>query len=359
MPVPGFIPCINGIPVLPSQSTVRVPGGNVILDRPPQANGTYVPGSTVSMELQTDDPTSQTNWSGVISQQITEASVVMTGERFVFANIVPPAVAVPTTVPTPIGGSGPSPTPPPGTTPTPTPTSAPSSPGSQVLYGVNSIDDGLSIINTVTGAVSFVGALHADPNKYVTPIALAVRPSDGTIFVWNNSDTGVGTGVLLTVDRCTGLATEVNPSTPPQGGMNALAFAPGGTLYGGLLSSVDTTTGTATSIGSPALPVGAASFNASGTLYGVELTIPSKSARLLTIDTATVSATLIATLSQSIGTVGDIVHDESGALIGSGSGGSMGNILFDINPNDGTVTNTRSLSGNAPQGLGFAPACGN
>ena len=148
-PVPGFILYVNGLPVLAGQIVVRVPGGNVTLHQPAQSNGTYVPGANVSMEVQPDIPGSAVSWQGVSSQDGTRATVLMRGERFVVANIVPSsatptpapvtaATAIPTPTPTLIPTPGPSPTPthtptplppgvtpPPTNTPTPTPTPTP------------------------------------------------------------------------------------------------------------------------------------------------------------------------------------------------------------------------------------------
>ena len=98
-------------------------------------------------------------------------------------------------------------------------------PQSDTLYGVNAADDGLSTIDPVSGDITFIGLLNPDPNLLTTPIAMAMRPSDGKIFVWNNSN-GIGqyferTGVLLTVDPCSGLATEVDLTTPNQGALGA------------------------------------------------------------------------------------------------------------------------------------------
>src|SRR5258706_462654 len=50
-----------------------------------------------------------------------------------------------------------------------------------VLYGVNSADDGLSRIDPTTGQVTFIGRLDPDTTKMTTPIAMAVRPSDSKI----------------------------------------------------------------------------------------------------------------------------------------------------------------------------------
>ena len=239
------------------------------------------------------------------------------------------------------------------------PSSVLAAPG-DVLYGVNSGDDGLSRIDPNTGQVTFVGRLDPDPTKFVTPVAMAVKPSDKKIYVWNNSDgdtTVIPTGVLLTVNVCTGRGTPVDSGTGPQGQLGALAFAPDGTLYGmdSELYRIDTSTGVKTLIGTTlGMRIGGADFDpVSGVLYGVELSAFTLQ-RLVTIDTTTGTATTVATLSD-VGVIGSIAFAPGGALIGS----SLNNILFDIDKTTGAVSNQRSLSGgSAPQGMGFAPACG-
>ena len=225
------------------------------------------------------------------------------------------------------------------------------------LYGVNSGDDGLSRIDSVTGEVTFIGPLDPNPNRFVTPVAMAIRPSDSTIFVWNNSDGEHGeipTGVLLTVDPATGLATEVDPSTSNQGSLGALAFGPNETLYGVqyALYEVNTTTGEKTSIGSlgSGLRVLGADFSAGGILYGITF-----SKKLVKIDTGTGTAYDIVDLSEDIGTPGSIAFDpETGTLVGSGFSGAEVNILFDIDISSGEVSNIRHVSGSStPQGMGF------
>lgn len=230
------------------------------------------------------------------------------------------------------------------------------------LYGVNSIDNGLSIIDPDSGQVTFIGPLDTDPDTFTTPIAMAVRPTDGKIFVWNNSDPA---GVLLTVDPCTGLATKVNPLAPDQGTQHALAFASDGKLFGvssTLLYEIDTISGVKSFIGN--LNVGSrtaafgADFDANGVLYAITFDYDNPSAfkKLITIDTSTGQGSIVGQLNVDIGTPGSIVFDATGKLIGSGSDGPEGQILFDINPADGTVSNIRTLSGGTtPQGMGFAP----
>jgi len=241
--------------------------------------------------------------------------------------------------------------------------SMPIGPQPAVLYGVNSSDDGLSIINPTSGEVTFIGPLDPDPNKLVTPVAMAVRPADGKIFVWNNSDKDaygntVQTGVLLTVDPSTGLASKVNPYAPNQGVTGALAFSPDGRLYGFSytidvsenLYEINLTTGEKELVGSIGdFDIFGADFNANGVLYG--LTIDQK---LVTINTNTCATTLVGQLSENIGTPGSIVFDPTGTLIGSAFSGPSGDILFDIDPANGAVTNIRTISvGTVPQGMGF------
>jgi hypothetical protein len=239
---------------------------------------------------------------------------------------------------------------------------APPSP-SGVLYGVNSGDDGLSTMDPATGAETFIGRLGGENLAlFTTPVAMAVRPSDGTVFVWNNSGdgatAGAATGDLLAVDTCTAAAAQVN--TEASGvGLQALAFA-NGTLYGAdnQLFSISASTGVPTLIGAIGLRVGGMDADARGTLYGVELTISSQQ-RLVRIDPATGAATVVAALSQDIGRIGSIVFDAAtGIFLGTGFGGPSGDILFDLDQASGTVSNVRSVTGGtAPQGLGFTAAC--
>lgn len=245
-----------------------------------------------------------------------------------------------------------------------------------VLYGVNAADDGLSIINPETGEVTFIGLLDPDPYKYATPVAMAVHPSTGEIYVWNNSnilDDNVipveteTTGVLLIVNRCTGLATPVDPEALGQGVLQALAFAPDGTLYGlgeplgqYALYTIDLTTGIKTKVADlgPAVEIYAADFSPGGVLYGVEALFEGTE-RLFTIDTTNGEMTLVAYLSEDIGMIGSIVFDEEGNLIGSAFDyPDLGNILFDIDPSTGNVSDIRQLTGGfAPQGMGFSSPC--
>jgi len=226
-----------------------------------------------------------------------------------------------------------------------------------LLYGVNSSTDGLSVYDSRTGAGSFIGPLDPTTNRYTTPIAMTLRQTDSKLFVWSNSG-DAGNGVLLTVDPSTGLGTSV--STTPQGQLSALAFSPGGALYGvdDALYAVDPSTGVKTSIGSLGLGlrVAGADFGCDGVLYGVELSLGPE--RLVSIDLTTGAATVLGTLSQDIGIIGSIAFmPVTGTLVGSAFG-ALGDILFDLSLT-GAVTNVRPITatGGAPQGMASNRIC--
>lgn len=228
-----------------------------------------------------------------------------------------------------------------------------------VLFGVNAADDGLSEIVPGTGSVTFIGELDQDPDNFTTPVAMAVH-SDGTLYAWNNSDATGPTGELLTVDPCTGGATNVDPQTPGQGELQSLAMTPSDSLFGvrSDLYFIDQSTGERFQIGQLglSLTVAGAVIDGTGTLYGLELNGDPNAGggRLITIDRGTGAGNVVATLSQDVGTVGSIVFHPDGTLIGSGFDGPDGDILFDVDPATGNVTNVRQMS-EAPQGMGFAP----
>jgi hypothetical protein len=230
-------------------------------------------------------------------------------------------------------------------------------PDARLLYGVNSSTDALSIYDSRTGAGRIVGPLDPNGDSFDTPVAMAIRQNDFALFVWNNSLTGS----LLTVDPATGHATAISTA---QGTLLSIAFDATGALYGvsSALYSIDPSAGVRTvigSLGSGFREVGAADFDCSGVLLGVELN-GSGPERLLSINTGTGAATAIATLSQDIGVIGSMAFDPAGTLVGSGFGGSQGDILFDLDPATGTVSNVRPIpreAGGAPQGMAFRRAC--
>lgn len=257
------------------------------------------------------------------------------------------------------------------------------------LYGVNAADDSLSVLSPVTGEITRVGPLDSaytpvggSGGRFTTPVAMAVRPSDGALYVWNNSGNPVGTNPALTiVDRCSGEATVVAASgTPRQRVLQALATAPDGRLFGfGMhysstgsfyaLHEIDTATGVSTVVGrvdsNPPEASGrgyrvfGADVDASGTLYGI---VPKPSPlspgqqTLITVNTATGAAQVVGPLSQDVGTPGSIAFTADGRLFGTAFGPAMGNVLFEVDPVTAEVSNIRTSSGFPPQGMGFAPA---
>jgi len=236
------------------------------------------------------------------------------------------------------------------------------------LYAVDAHVDGLYVLNATTGQVTFsFGPLGgSNPGLFTTPVAMGVRPSDGGLFVWNNSPTGG----LVRVDKCSGLGTAV--STSDQGDLGALAFAPNGELLGlsGALYAINPSSGVKTLLGGfgiAGLNIAAADINAGGALYGVELSLTTE--RLVTIDTSIGTATVVGTLNQAgvavdVGTIGSIVFNGT-TLIGTAFSSPIstpagGAILFDIDPATAAISNVRTITGPGtfvPQGLGFAPGC--
>lgn len=119
-----------------------------------------------------------------------------------------------------------------------------------VLFGIRAggdagtVDqpDDLVIIDVATGGVTLVG------NTGQTGLQSLAFASNGTLYGWD-----IRKG-LATVDTSTGSATLVNPSNPLANGIDiqSLVFASDGTLYGARekLYKINTTNGTTTLVGS-------------------------------------------------------------------------------------------------------------
>jgi len=228
----------------------------------------------------------------------------------------------------------------------------------QLLYGVNAPTNFLFILNAANGSVKPIGPLGPD---FSNTIAMAIRPSDGEIFVWTNGTPGSGLG---TVDPATGAATRLGPDGPQMG---ALAFTPDGTLYGhgdpypDQLYQIDDETGAATPIGGRGRLAGM-DADASGTLFGISLdfTYP----KLVTIDRTDGTVTTVGTVNLDFSPLlvpGSIVFDAAGNLIGSAFSFNITHppFLFDIDPTNGNVSNVREpLKVLAPQGMGLVPPIG-
>jgi hypothetical protein len=226
----------------------------------------------------------------------------------------------------------------------------------QLLYGVNAPTNFLFIINAANGSIKPIGPLGPD---FSNTVAMAIRPSDGKIFVWTNGPPGeMGLG---TVDPKMGAGTRLGPDGPQMG---ALAFTPDGTLYGhgdpypDQLYQIDDATGVATPIGGRGRLAGM-DADASGTLFGISL--DAWFPKLVTIDRTDGTRTKVGTvnLDFSPGLVpGSIVFDAAGNLIGSAFSFNITHpsFLFDIDPTNGNVSNVREpLKVLAPQGMGLVP----
>jgi hypothetical protein len=123
-----------------------------------------------------------------------------------------------------------------------------------VLYAINSGDgpsqtgspDLLYTIDQLTGAATFIGSVG-----YEGVQALDFAP-DGTLYGWDLRSAG-----LFTIDPLTGAATDVNPAIGDFGDMQAIAFARNGRLYGATngpqssLVEINRLTGAVTVVGGP------------------------------------------------------------------------------------------------------------
>ena len=224
-----------------------------------------------------------------------------------------------------------------------------------VVYAVDSSTDSLYTVNLSTGNTSIIGSLHPDADRYMTPVAMAIRPGDGTIFINNNSpesDDG-----LSTVDAVTGLATFIGGGSYIDG---ALAFDAKNNLYAAdansALAIINQTDGSSTPLGGPPLPrLFGLDYNvADGFLYGITGSVPAL--ELLKIDPAT--GNLVATVGLnsiqplSGSTAGTLMFDWLGMLWGTTNGDTKN--LFQINPITGTVIHYRDVTtGFVPQGMGY------
>ncbi|MEQ9096001.1 MAG: GC-type dockerin domain-anchored protein [Phycisphaerales bacterium] len=216
------------------------------------------------------------------------------------------------------------------------------------VYACDSGSDELYILDTDTGSVvSVIGPITIGGAAATTPVAMAVRPADGLIFINNNSPAAING--LCRVDPATGTGVYVGAPSIDQ----SLAWGAGRlwSLDGsGRLATIDPATGAMTSLGGPALPrLFGLDFNrADGFLYGIHTSGPGAVPDLLRISTSTGTATTIP-LSMPISAVPQsLLFDSSGTLIGSNNAGQ----LFDIDPATGAVTNVRAAD-RSPQGMGL------
>lgn len=226
-----------------------------------------------------------------------------------------------------------------------------------MLWATGSNTDGLSMINSDTGEHRFLGRFDPDPSRFTVPIELSTRPSDGAIFIVNNSfDTRPDQGLAI-VDPVTALATHLF-----RGPFGVIAFDTNDVLYThmigsrttdtGPIATVNLETGTITSLGGPSLPrlTGLAFNPVDNLLYGATQFSFSTGQSLLTIDPHT-GQVLASVAVHSAGGSGidDLVFDSSGNAIVCASGA-----IRDFDITTGKASNYRAFSPTALfQGVGL------
>lgn len=231
-----------------------------------------------------------------------------------------------------------------------------------LYYAVNSSHDALYTIDVATCEINIIGPLHPDPKRYMTPIHMAVRPSDGRIFVINNSPSSPAPGDagLSVVDPTTGRATRIGGAFWEY---QALACDLNGTLYSrltsnGRLATVNPSTGSATQLGTEKLPfLYGLDFNAAdGFLYGLAYDPGvTTGVELWKIDPGTGDGVSKVSVkrdgSYQVGTPQTLVFASDGTLYGTSlyDHGS----IFQIDPATGAASDFRPVPDwFVPQGMG-------
>lgn len=208
-----------------------------------------------------------------------------------------------------------------------------------LLWGTSSSTDGLSLIDSETGEHSFLGRFSPDTTKFTVPLELSTRPSDGAIFIVNNTVTAQ----LAIVDPATALAT-----TLYSGSFGAIAFDRNDVLYAhmigpsttatGPMATMNLQTGAFTSLGGPALPrlTGLAFNPLDNLLYGATLyNLSTGEQNLLKIDPLTGQILASVSVSGAGGSgIDDLVFDSGGNAIVSASAG-----IGALNITTGVVSN--------------------
>ncbi len=242
-------------------------------------------------------------------------------------------------------------------------------PNLTVLYGVDADYKSLYTLDTRLGVHRLVGTPGA--GRLDAPDAMAIRPADGEVFVYNNGgDVGFRRQWgLVRLDRCTGFATRVGPQALPRTAMGAMAFARDGSLYAfgqsGIddmgfhsLYRLDPDNGDFTAIGEVAqsarYSVAAADFHPDGDLYAIGAPEEGGLQLLIVIDIDTGTPSIVGEISPEIGAVSSIAFKPSGKLLGIGANTHGGKILFEIDIASAAISAIRR-STVAAHGMGFAP----
>ena len=124
-PEPRYTLSINGFAIGSGQNSLAVGNGTILLSQSPDADGTYVRNTELTLLADTGGLGAQIFWSGVQSGNGNQATVRMAGTRSI---IIPSRQPTPTPTPLPsleVPGSLPTATPAPTPTPAPTATLAP------------------------------------------------------------------------------------------------------------------------------------------------------------------------------------------------------------------------------------------
>ena len=162
-PEPRYTLSINGFVIGPGQGTMAVGNGTIVLSQPPDADGTYLRETVLTLRADTGGRGAQVYWTGVDSESGDLATIEMVRIRNISVFIVPsrqptptptplPQLILPgTVIPTPTPVPTPTPTLAPGVTPTitptPTPVPGPSTAGRIAFYSSQDGDDEIYVLN--------------------------------------------------------------------------------------------------------------------------------------------------------------------------------------------------------------------
>lgn len=238
-------------------------------------------------------------------------------------------------------------------------------PAGAEIYGVNVFTGALFTINPENGRLDLIGPLSPDTDTFSAPTAMAVRESDDAIFVWNNADGNTITGVLLSVDRCTGLGVPVNPNLPAQGQLDAIAFqgsrlwAVGpaeGSSSDYTLYEIITSTGVRTLFGGTLPRIAGLAADPFRTLHGLEQVAEGNDTLgLYVIDTVKAQSTRIADIDNRLVSGASLAFDGD-VLLGTGLHRNGDPLFFEIDPTTGVISNVLILE-QVTQGIGISASC--
>ncbi len=247
-------------------------------------------------------------------------------------------------------------------------------PDLMVLYGVDPEFKSLYTLDTRLGVHTLVGS--PGPGRLEAPGAMAIRPDDSEVFVYNNavSDDVRQYWGLVNLDRCSGFATRIGPSAQPRLNISAMAFSADGQLHAfghealesegrGKLYRIDPASGNYAVVaevkGSAHYRISAADFHSDGDLYGIGTLAEAPAQRseaeiqlLLIIDPATGRPSIVGEINPEIGSISAIAFKPSGKLLAAGAYRRGGKILFEIDIATGTIADVRRATV-AARGMGF------